>query len=94
VVDAGMPDAGMPDAGLPDAGDLDGGPLDAGALDAGTDAGVVDAGPLTAPACVPRETVCDNMIDDDLDGLTDCADPDCAGLGCGAGKMCVMGSCQ
>jgi hypothetical protein len=98
IVDAGMPDAGV-DAGLPDGGDLDGGQLDAGALDAGqldagTDAGVADAGLVTVPACVPRETDCGNMLDDDLDGLTDCADPDCDGLGCGAGKMCVMGRCQ
>jgi hypothetical protein len=84
-----MADAGMADAGMADAGELD-----AGELDGGTDAGVVDAGPPTAPACLPRETACDNMIDDDLDGLTDCADPDCDGSSCGGGQMCAMGSCQ
>jgi uncharacterized repeat protein (TIGR01451 family) len=28
--------------------------------------------------CTPKPEVCDNGIDDDCDGLTDCADPDCA----------------
>jgi len=31
-------------------------------------------------ACPVRETLCSDGWDDDLDGLTDCADPDCQGL--------------
>ena len=30
-------------------------------------------------ACASAETNCGNMLDEDCDGLTDCADPDCAG---------------
>ena len=39
----------------------------------GPDAGV-DVGPLT-------EWACSDGLDDDGDGLTDCADPDCTGSG-------------
>jgi hypothetical protein len=80
LFDAGAPDAG--DAGVDDGGLPDGGTLDAGVFDAGT-----------VPACVPRETVCDNGFDDDLDGLTDCADPDCNTLLCDGGT-CISGNCQ
>ena len=35
-------------------------------------------------ACTPiSEAQCGNGLDDDQDGLTDCADPDCAGQPCG-----------
>jgi hypothetical protein len=40
------------------------------------------------------ETVCDNGIDEDTDGDTDCADVDCDGLSCGSAKTCQSGSCQ
>ena len=45
--------------------------------------------PLVAAArCEPREASCDNDIDDDVDGVTDCADPDCEALVCGPGRDC------
>jgi hypothetical protein len=38
---------------------------------------------------------CDNGLDDDADGQTDCADTDCAGQPCGPpGAVCVNGQCQ
>ncbi len=40
------------------------------------------------------ETVCDNGIDEDQDGLTDCADPDCDGLYCDPGMVCQNSTCQ
>ncbi|MBX5484836.1 MAG: hypothetical protein IRZ16_23685 [Myxococcaceae bacterium] len=97
-VDAGEPDAGTSDAGMePDAGDVsdagevaDAGDLDGGALDAGTD---VDAGP-PVPQCVPAEVDCANGIDDDGDGLIDCADPGCDLKPCGDGGICMSLSCQ
>jgi hypothetical protein len=36
---------------------------------------------------------CDSGVDDDLDGLVDCADPDCDGRPCSTG-WCEQGSCQ
>ena len=43
-------------------------------------------------ACVSKvETNCSDGIDNDLDGLTDCADPDCAGKSCGTGCTCTNG---
>jgi hypothetical protein len=45
-----------------------------------------------AGQCVRRkETTCDNNLDDDSDGLVDCADPDCNSLPCGAGCTCIGG---
>jgi len=45
-----------------------------------------------AGQCVRRrETTCDNNTDDDTDTLTDCADPDCNSLPCGAGCTCLGG---
>ena len=41
---------------------------------------------------VPDE-LCGNGTDDDLDGLVDCADPDCDGRPCASGH-CVAGACQ
>jgi hypothetical protein len=82
-VDAGT-DAGFdPDAGM-DGGELDGG-ADAG-MDAGTDAGVIIF-------CVPKEAACDNGADDDLDGMSDCADPDCDGKTCATGTVCTARVC-
>lgn len=64
--------------------------------DAGADAG--DAGLFDydagVPACVPRESICGDGIDNDGDGKTDCADPDCNGLSCGAGAVCCHGACD
>lgn len=75
-------DAGAPDAG---AGDVDAGEADGGELDGG----------LLQRACVPREADCANGVDDDLDGRTDCEDPDCEGQSCGTGrKTCVAGACS
>ena len=38
---------------------------------------------------------CSNALDDDCDGLSDCADPSCSGRSCNAtGKICTGGSCQ
>jgi cysteine-rich repeat protein len=39
------------------------------------------------------DEVCDSESDDDLDGLTDCEDPDCDGQVCASG-ICVGGVCQ
>ncbi len=37
----------------------------------------------------PPEEICDNLEDDDLDDLADCADPDCAAL---CGEVCTNGT--
>jgi hypothetical protein len=103
------PDASVMNCGTADAG-VDAGPQDAGpdaGVDSGIDSGVgdaaVDAGPFTCfdggplvglQACVPRETICDDCIDNDGDGLTDCADPDCIGRTCAPGKTCINFECQ
>ncbi len=43
---------------------------------------------VLAPAPA-SESVCDDDMDGDLDGLTDCDDPDCDGtIACGAGETC------
>jgi hypothetical protein len=42
---------------------------------------------------VPDER-CDNLGDDDGDGLVNCADPDCDGRSCGQGVTCTAGACQ
>ncbi|MHB8876926.1 MAG: hypothetical protein ACYC8T_24785 [Myxococcaceae bacterium] len=86
--DGGNSDGGDPDGGAPDGGDPDGGDFDGGSPDGGD----LDAGP-PVPACVPREADCSNSADDDLDGLTDCADGDCAGQTCRAGAVCEGGLC-
>ncbi len=41
-------------------------------------AGVCTHAPITGCPCVSGPEICGNGIDDDCDGLTDCADPDCA----------------
>jgi len=90
--DGGLADAGEADAGPADAGDLDGGLADAGSPDGGLpDAGAPDGGPPRS--CVPRETDCQNGADDDLDGLTDCADDDCDGKLCRVGTLCANRVC-
>ena len=51
----------------------------------------------SAGACIPSmcpatETMCGDMIDDDCDGTTDCADSDCTGQSCGTmGETCDPG---
>ena len=37
----------------------------------------------------PPPEICDNLEDDDLDELADCADPDCAAL---CGEVCTNGT--
>jgi hypothetical protein len=48
----------------------------------------------TSCACAGggSETVCGNGTDDDCDGATDCADPDCTLDECGGGNRCC-GTC-
>ena len=76
----------------PDRGQIiigrDAGPTDAGSFDAGVDAGdggidarVLDGG---CPQFELQEVSCDNLIDDDCDGLIDCAD----NAGCGGAPAC------
>jgi hypothetical protein len=77
----GGSDAGLGDAGLEDAG------LDGGA----SDAGVADAGQVRG--CFPPEADCANGLDDDGDGLTDCADLDCDGRTCFSGTTCTARVC-
>lgn len=74
------PDGGSPDAGTPDAGTADG--------------GMGDAGLPFVRACVPRESICDDGLDNDGDGATDCADDDCEGKTCAPGKICRNRTCQ
>lgn len=79
-VDAGREDAGGEDAGTQDAG-VDAGEPDAGEPDAGFDAGL-DAG----------VELCANRMDDNGNGLADCADPGCAdGVTCDDGDLCSTG---
>ncbi len=63
-------------------------------FDAGLpDGGMTDAG---VRACVDRERACDNGLDDDGDGKSDCADADCDGRACSVsspGKVCAAGAC-
>jgi len=48
-------------------------PRNHGGGDDGTDASTAQ--------CVPTAETCDDMVDNDCDGLTDCNDPDCSGVG-------------
>ena len=50
-------------------------------FDAGVDAG----------NCAARETRCTDGLDDDCDGVKDCADGDCAGQRCEDGDPCTVG---
>jgi len=55
----------------------------------GTPSGTITASnapwSFTVPSCTPVAENCSNGIDDDCDGLVDCADPDCA-------SVCASGS--
>jgi hypothetical protein len=84
----GGSDAGDQDGGTDAGTDQDGGTSDGGGLDGGTPDG--GGGPI---GCYPPETDCSNGIDDDLNGLTDCADPACDGQTCSTGAACTMGNC-
>ncbi len=61
---------------------------DAVVPDAGPDVGI-DAPTDTGPSCPTTETACTDGLDDDCDGLTDCADDDCLGAGCADGFYCT-----
>jgi hypothetical protein len=39
------------------------------------------------------EAACDDMVDNDGDGDTDCADSDCEGQECAVGMICTAGAC-
>ncbi len=71
----------LADGGQPDAGE------DAGTLSFPADGGA-------ANFCAPVELNCGDGLDDDLDALADCADPDCAAHACGDGGMCSAGTCR
>ncbi len=58
--------------------------------DAPTDGGVSDGGVDTGSSCATTETACDDGMDEDCDGLTDCADDDCIGASCDDGFFCTM----
>lgn len=74
--DAAKADAALPDAAKVDAGAVDGG-ADAGAAqDVGGIKGLPDLGGAAEAGSTP-ESACANGQDDDADGKTDCADPDC-----------------
>jgi hypothetical protein len=54
-----------------------------------------DAGFCTGSGmCINGEVLCDNGIDDDHDGLTDCADTDCDTQPCDAGACSQNGHCS
>jgi hypothetical protein len=42
--------------------------------------GLIEASPVS-DGCVPKPEDCTNGVDDDCDGLTDCADPQCTTMG-------------
>lgn len=56
--------------------------------DAGPDTIVPDAGP-DGPVCPATETACTDGLDDDCDGMADCADSDCLGASCDDGFFCT-----
>ncbi|MBL8921931.1 MAG: hypothetical protein JNJ54_23985 [Myxococcaceae bacterium] len=85
-----LPDAGD-DGGVADAGLSDGGLVDGGAPDAGLDGGPVDGGYVRG--CFRPETVCDDGIDNDGDGVADCGDSDCDNRTCYSGLTCTMRLC-
>lgn len=103
--DGGTPDAGSDagavDAGAVDAGAVDAGGVDAGAVDAGLDldldgvpqpADCNDNNPQIRPG-IPE--VCDNNnVDDDCNGMADCAETSCTGAPCTNSGTCMSGMCM
>jgi hypothetical protein len=71
-------------------------PLESATKEARFRAGVILEATLTLRRPTPsQETTCDNGIDDDGDGDTDCADFDCNARSCTTGNKCVTGlTCQ
>ncbi len=68
-----------------DAGGSEGGNPEASAAEGGGGEGGVDAGRDTSPPCVKSGAeVCDDGLDNDCNGMFDCADP-----ACGAGYACT-----
>ena len=48
-----------------------------------------DSSSMTYGMCIVPEEVCTGGVDEDLDGLVDCGDPDCNGIGsCATGEIC------
>jgi hypothetical protein len=54
------------------------------------------AGDCVCPGNETNETTSDDAVDNDCDGLLNCADPDCLNRTCGtAGKKCTAsGTCE
>jgi hypothetical protein len=98
--DGGTPDAGS-DAGVVDAGGVDAGVVDAGVVDAGLDldldgvpqpADCNDNNPQIRPG-IPE--VCDNNnVDDNCNGMADCAETSCNGAACTNSGTCMSGMCM
>jgi hypothetical protein len=59
--------------------------------DGGT--GYGSCGGQVLPQSESSTLACNDGQDDDCDGLTDCADPDCAGRSCSLTGVCVNGAC-
>jgi hypothetical protein len=51
----------------------------------------IPAGSLCGGDCYLNESICNNMTDNDFDGLIDCEDEDCPGQACEDGDLCTMG---
>ncbi|MBE2252045.1 MAG: hypothetical protein IAE78_21095 [Myxococcus sp.] len=84
-------DSGVMDSGVMDSGVTDGGVMDGGVMDGGVDAGPIDGGFVRG--CFRPEAVCDDGLDNDGDGVADCADPDCNAMRCSSSQVCAMGTC-
>ncbi len=53
----------------------------------------LDTGSDTVGLCVPLDEVCTGGLDEDVDGLVDCTDPDCNGTAaCPTGEDCFNGT--
>jgi hypothetical protein len=87
VPDAGATDGGA-DGGLPAS---DAGVADGGSVDGGLDGGPTDAGLVRS--CFLPETTCDDGVDNDGDGQSDCLDPDCDARRCFSGQLCASLTC-